>query len=117
MASSCDPQPVGFAASVRLWAGFNGRPGLQTKATFFGAQGGIAPLLFGSRMAKLRISANRYIDSDDIADVEYSPPHRVRIPAVPKSHLSIELKSGDFITLDGDDADRVWRDCQNLFEF
>jgi len=68
-------------------------------------------------MAKLRISANRYIDSDDIADLEYTPPRRVDFPAIPKAHLSIELKSGDSITLDGDDADRVWWDCQNLFRF
>ena len=65
-------------------------------------------------MAKLKISANRYIDSDDIADVEYTPPRKVEFPAIPKAHLSIELKSGDVIELEGADASRVWRECQNL---
>ena len=64
---------------------------------------------------KLKISDKRYIDSDDIAEVEYTPPRRVEFPAIPKAHLSIELKSGASIELEGADANRVWWECQNLF--
>jgi hypothetical protein len=74
----------------------------------------------------LQLSRNRYIDIDHIADITYTPAGSLavvvtydpadqreieRSPPSP-SYLNIELKSGEVIQLEGEEADAVWADFQ-----
>jgi len=67
---------------------------------------------------KFKITPHRYIDHDHIADIYYTPveevvpidlgqdPEQIREP---KASLSVKLKSGEVLSFEGKDADRVWK--------
>jgi hypothetical protein len=74
-------------------------------------------------MSLFRLKENRYIDTDHIADIEYSPENSLALvaPSVPgsesnpdiplssnPSYLNIDLKSAEHIRLEGEEADVAW---------
>jgi hypothetical protein len=74
-------------------------------------------------MSKLKITQYRHIDIDHIADIHYVPLEDDEVVSIdmgqgpvpirpPSSSLSIELKNGDPIQLQADEADRVWAEYQ-----
>jgi hypothetical protein len=66
-------------------------------------------------MSLFKLEENRYINTDHIADITYTPANSLAVVVVPlgqsppnPSYLIIDLKSTEQIRLEGETADTVW---------
>ena len=64
-------------------------------------------------MALFQLNENRFIDTDQISIIQYTPANSMTV-ADPKpsqstpSYLNFKLESSEEIRLEGDEADEVW---------
>ena len=71
-------------------------------------------------MALFKLTEDRYLDTDAIADIQYTPQVFTPNPAAGIeegliqncSFLAIELKTGEKIRLEAEQADMVWQSFQ-----
>jgi hypothetical protein len=79
-------------------------------------------------MPFVKVHENRYVDTDEIANIDYRPPIPVSVDRIGQAaaqepitsqiapSIRIVLKSGAEIDLAGDEAELVWKDFQEAMK-